>query len=779
MKNIWIVAKANIKRNKSQAFNISILVLIAAMLLYVGLAVSTGVTTAFDIRSEELNAAHFVTLFQWNEESDQVDTAVFEFITGVDNVAAVETQQALLFGVTLYDSAGASMSMRPVLITRADEHQQMNPPSFFCEHQPLTGNAIYIPHAVFLTGGYALGDAFVLTLMGTSHVFSIAGSTEDIVGGTIQAHFVRMYVSDENFALIAAETPNAVITMASARMYEIDYLPSLVTAFSDHIDAFDAEFVGFASSITHFDARSIRTNNAMILGQLILVFSVILLTIAIVTVRFGIVNNIAESMANIGILKATGYKNRQIIASIVLQFGLIAFAGGVLGVLLAQFIMPLIVSMLAPELSLQWNPQFNMPVIVISFVVTFLLVVAFAAVSSSRIRKLHPIMALRGGTATHSFKKNHLPLDKSFGPLNFLMSMKQMLGNKRQSIMICIIISGLSFATATGVTVHYNINVNRDAMIRVMMGEVSDIVILVNEDENFSARIRNHPEVRSAFGFSQAQELTVNGMSTLSRVAEDTNMLEANTIVTGRFPILDNEIAVGVSVMQSLGLNIGDWVTISDGELEKRLLIVGSNAGALGVITLDGLRHVRPEFVFDTIWMNLHPNVDARGFAGFIREYESDVVIDVGMLYESVQSDWDVVGSVFGIVSWAIVFTVAIVVVLVLYLVIKTVILRRRKDIGIQKALGFTTLQLMNQIAFSTIPPLFAGVIIGAIGSYYAFNPLYAVLLGLSGVARVDLPTPVSWVFVICTALILLAYIVSMLITWRIRKISPYALVSE
>jgi len=48
----------------------------------------------------------------------------------------------------------------------------------------------------------------------------------------------------------------------------------------------------------------------------------------------------------------------------------------------------------------------------------------------------------------------------------------------------------------------------------------------------------------------------------------------------------------------------------------------------------------------------------------------------------------------------AIIVVVICVVMLMLYLIVKTMIIRRRRELGIQKALGFTTLQLMNQIVW-------------------------------------------------------------------------------
>jgi putative ABC transport system permease protein len=146
---------------------------------------------------------------------------------------------------------------------------------------------------------------------------------------------------------------------------------------------------------------------------------------------------------------------------------------------------------------------------------------------------------------------------------------------------------------------------------------------------------------------------------------------------------------------------------------------------------------------------------------------------------EQVSAQLGSMGDVFRAVAVGIVSVTVLVVILTLYMVIKTAILRQRRELGIQKAVGFTTLQLMNQIALNMTPVILIGVILGAVGGYFGFNPMMIALMTGMGVVQVDLPIPMTQMVAVCIALIVLAYVVSMLIAVRIRKISAYALVSE
>ena len=73
-------------------------------------------------------------------------------------------------------------------------------------------------------------------------------------------------------------------------------------------------------------------------------------------------------------------------------------------------------------------------------------VVIVTLLSAFRVRKILPVAALRGGIQTHSFRKNHFPLEKAKGGLHFLLAIKSMLANAKQNIMILLIIIALTFA---------------------------------------------------------------------------------------------------------------------------------------------------------------------------------------------------------------------------------------------------------------------------------------------------------------------------------------------
>ena len=72
------------------------------------------------------------------------------------------------------------------------------------------------------------------------------------------------------------------------------------------------------------------------------------------------------------------------------------------------------------------------------------------------------------------------------------------------------------------------------------------------------------------------------------------------------------------------------------------------------------------------------------------------------------------IAAVYAIMLMVLIITV-IVVVMILYLVIKTMIIKRKKEFGVMKAIGYSTIQLMNQISISFLPVIITGVAIGGV----------------------------------------------------------------
>jgi len=135
--------------------------------------------------------------------------------------------------------------------------------------------------------------------------------------------------------------------------------------------------------------------------------------------------------------------------------------------------------------------------------------------------------------------------------------------------------------------------------------------------------------------------------------------------------------------------------------------------------------------------------------------------------------------SIMSLVGLAVVAVAALVIVLILYFVIGGAIVRRRRELGIQKAIGFTTANLMSQISLGFALPLTLGAVAGCLFGATTVNIFMSIGMSSLGVMKASYIVNPAWVIVTGAGMIVLSYLISILITWRIRKISAFALVTE
>ena len=776
---------ANVRKSRGQAVGIFLLMLMAAMFMYMGVVMYFGIEPFFYTRAEQLNAPHFVTLKSPHATSD----AQLEFIENFPGVYSTESHGVLVGRGSYY--VGDTPTTGIIIFADGTVNQDMNPPMLIGDYLPFDGDAVYVFHTMLADGSHEIGESVSLYFMGQEFPFTIAGSAEDIFfSNTAMAEAWRFYITSEQFEEIREEFPFNYFEMISASLENIDDAVLLFAEYRNEFLGTQYHIAPFARAFprTFQIARDSSTLIPMLVALFFSVFSLILLAVGVVVIHFCISNSIEENLKNIGTQKAMGYRNNQIILSILLQFGMIVLVSGLLGVALSQVVLPIIAGILEPTLGLPWTPEFELGTAIVSFTAIVVTVVAFSLLSSWRINKLYPIAALSGNTTEHKFKTNPLPFEKSRGTLTSTLAAKQIFQNKTQSVMICLIVAAVTFASVAGITLYYNANVNLDGFVRVLSGEVPDFgVVLEDSDDgsDFEERIRARPEVSSVVG-NEVITLSVGDVAKRIWIVDDFNSITGASLVEGQFPGNDSEIVLGAVSLDLLGKGIGDRVIARSGDYTHEFLITGivQNVARgfdplMGMINTDGLHHIQPDFAFVEYWIYLEYGADIDDFEYMLNSYEDDVIATITNMQNQIDAQIGVIGDTFAIVTVIILAVVAAVVVLVLYLVIKATILRRRRDLGIQKALGFTTLQLMNQIAISLTPAIFIGVAVGAVGAYLGFNPLFVAFMSNMGVVRADMPTPLNWAIPICLFLIFLSYVVSMLIAGRIRKISAYALVIE
>ena len=116
---------------------------------------------------------------------------------------------------------------------------------------------------------------------------------------------------------------------------------------------------------------------------------------------------------------------------------------------------------------------------------------------------------------------------------------------------------------------------------------------------------------------------------------------------------------------------------------------------------------------------------------------------------------------------------------LVIRLLLKTVFVKREKEFGIKKALGFTSLQLRYQLSLSLIPSTLLAAVIGAAVGYFFTNPLFGLVLRNYGLRTSSLIVKPEMMIVPTVAVSVLVFVFSFIMSGRMKRISAYNLMRE
>ncbi len=115
----------------------------------------------------------------------------------------------------------------------------------------------------------------------------------------------------------------------------------------------------------------------------------------------------------------------------------------------------------------------------------------------------------------------------------------------------------------------------------------------------------------------------------------------------------------------------------------------------------------------------------------------------------------------------------------ILSISIGSMLRQKREEHAIYKALGYTTKELMIQISFSLAVVSFLGAFVGGILTLSLSNTVLKSFFSLFGMTKIDLINSPLILFIMGMIIVIFVFIMAMLKTFRIRKITPYALMTE
>ena len=782
MRSTCMLVIAGLRKYRTQILSQVIIVFFTALLLNIGLLTVIKFGSYFDEKSDELNAAHISFAF-----FDSVyDDKFMRFLQSNESVISTQKDAVLLMQGDI--KMPSTVVTTTIVVFDYDNMGGMSNIKMVGDYLPTGGSSIYVPYVFKFNGDLRLGGQFTIMLneerYSSSNVseydFQVAGFTEDIMLGVTNVGAIGVYLPHEAYTKLEEQLPEFYNgTFISAQFEDKEMSIGIMDEFSDEFTGEDSYAWGSAI----MSAKYSRTVTSNIVAIIIIAFSIITMIVSLIIIRFRIGNAIDEEMRDYGALKAIGYINVQIIASLVMQFLLISVIAAFAGIMFSYLAINLIAQMLAAQTGLNWVQGFDMAISLASLFAIIITTVFTALSSAVRIRKIPPIIALRGHARSVP-QRNMLPLDIVRMTLGFALAIKTTFNNARQNILILAILMSVSFAVVFGIVLSYN--APRDTFVKMLSGQYVDINTNVSPKEDvfeLLADIQKQENVTNAF-LTDNQTLIYDNQYLIVTIFTDFAEMTNNQTYAGRNPEHPNEVVIGGMLGYEKGVHIGDTIILSFGEREEEYIITGffqsvNNMGRESLLTADGYRLINPDYKESVIYVEIEKDADCAQVIGAFEQRYGEKLIDIQNDREFMYMQLSSILSMINILAVAICIITGMMIFFTLFLVVRTMVLRRKRELGIQKAIGFTTFQLMNQVAGSFVPVAVIGAGIGTIIGSLTMNDCVGILFRSIGIMKVDFIIPYSEIAVVAVLICLLTYIVSILVSARIRKISAYTLITE
>lgn len=780
-----MLSYANIRKAKGHTVSLLLMFIITSLLFNLGLLVFANFGSYFQNMTKELNSSDVYYIMP----SRLYNTEVDKYIKNNENITEIQKENPLWTSAAIpYKGNAKEISF---IINDSDTNRNLSKWKFVGQHLQPDSMSIYVPYVLNIDGGYKLNDKFEVTFKDNIVItFTIKGFAEDAFFSSLDTGFLGIYLPHDTYEKVIqklGDKYNATLIFANLEKKNKD----VETGIREIIKKQDNSFAmaDVTNSLFSLDLQLVkmsRTLMASILSVMMMAFAVIIAAVCLIVVRFRIGNSIEDDMTKIGSLKAMGYTSRQIILSIIMRFVFIATVGSIAGIALSYSATPAISDVLAHQSGLMWVQGFDGVISSISLCVILLFVVIVSSIASRRIHKLHPIAALRGGIITHNFRKNHLPLHETIGSLPFVLALKSMLQNMKQSIMMVTIFTAVSFASTFAVVMFYNTTIDTRTFAETPGIEISNAQAVLNpnaDNRKLVDSISSLNDVRKV-QFVDTAMIKVDNYDVPVYIMDDYSKKETNTVYAGRYPLHSNEVVIAGYLADMMQKKLGDSVTLKVGDKQAEFIITGfsqgSNMGGLNAsIRHDGILKLNPDFKQQSLQIYLNKDVKVDEFIKRFEDIYGDSIVKTVNMDKEFEQGMGIYTSIVSKVGIAILIVTILVVVLVLYFVINSSVTRKKRELGIQKAVGFTTLQLMNQLSLGFLPPIVTGVLIGSILGITETNAIMSVAQRGMGIMKASYIITPIWIALFGVAIVIFSYISSMLITYRIRKISAYALVSE
>lgn len=830
----------NLRKRKSAALSLMLLVTLATLFLCAGVSIMRDAKNMYAQNVKALGGPDNVYVMSRKVYRPEY----LRFLEQDERVEAAETLPAITMGLGKFNYEGGELQLCSTFIDieAAAGFQSLH--AVERSDVPLPEDGIYLP-VVLKSYNYRVGDTFTLNYKNVNYSYTVAGFFRTGGFGISNMGTLQYYLAPQAYDALASDIGEGI--MISVKCRDAAQSAQLDTEFRSYIKetAQNAEGFQMHSTYNYSEAEYAFDYMGELLALAFTLFALIIVLITAFIIRFRILNNMEESMTQIGTLGALGYTGGDIRRVYAYEYSVTSLAGAAFGVLLSVVLSPKIGGIIADMVGLSWLGGAHAALNVLCGTGLVLFVLILCCIFAGKIRKYPPVVALNRGARSHSSKVNHYPLEQYKGSLQFALACKDIFHFLRQNVTVMLCMTGVTLTLLCGIIMYISFGQDLTTIRRISGWEFSDIQIQASKTADLAEMKNTIAKVEGVrkIGVSGAMtQLFAEGETVYMTPYESFEALETMSAFEGRMPLYDNEVLVTKSWAQRHGKRIGDTVSLEYNGYGASYMISGfnqslSNNGNMIESTGEGFKRINPygeldvldiylekDYAVDTVigkisalygvsqesaaqgenvaalskeeqilraankqiarLMNAYGvnsvdytvSYNGKLLSGSTRQFSIESIVDFNKTFGS-----QLKGLVDAFAGLTLVLMISsiLIITLMMTIIVRAMLSGKRTQFGVMKAMGFTTKQLMQQVALSVMPPAACGVGMGIVLNYLFADDLATMAMSSFGASQVKLSISPFVPVATGLAILLFTFLIAMLYASRTKKISVYELLTD
>lgn len=794
MKAILMCGLAKVKRRKVPNLLLGVCIMFMAALMVNAAIILTELDTIFDRAYEEMNGPQLCCLWsktavspdivrQYLEDSpEKFDYQITENTRTIDYIEKDGTKLSngiLLELPNTEDQTGQMLS--PVILDGSKSNTSL-------ESQMPAKDEVWVTAKTANILRLKVGDTLSLRFADTSVTVKVVKIVTDPVFGGSSTNVYRMWCGPGRLA----DYPAAMNQAASYLEIRFDqYSRQTERRFIRETEEYFQMPLG-NTLYTYEQIKSGYTSVYQMAGGLLCLVSVILAVTVTWLALFLIKNDMDEDIRNIGIYKSLGMTGGQIVGAYLITYGMIGSAGAVLGSILGGWMNRQILTKILKDMGI-YQVSFagirHYSLLVCLLAAAIILILCFCSVF--KVQRLNASHAIKSGAWKASEKIQRVRQCSCYeGQSSFerYYALRGIRNNKLR----CLYIAGVSLIFGCLATVCFgclNAVENIDKEPETWGFIQTDIYVTALEDTPVSSiidELEQDPRIDYTYGVNKIHPKyqSREGGNWQNMTAEiyqlPWNQNIKDKSLYGARPQKEDEISIGLALAEKYDLEIGNTMDLFTGEDRKIYTITGifqtlSNHGEIIRMVTDDLDRVKAmDNGFGDYMLVLSDSSDKWDYAEELNDkYNGE------FSFIASKSNGE---NITGILAPAVLTVLAVLlIILVLVTTNLTFLLVRqdRKIIGLLKAVGMTSRQILKIYLWRNCLSAAAGNILGlAVGTFLMPDLLspYAKQFGLTQFPFASSPAEAAAAGILLPSCIFLGTYV---VVRTINRISVKELVSD